>query len=90
MSGADVPIDGWLDAVARTRARGVVIGVVTPDDRAAAAEVVVALHAAGVPVIAVGGQAAQPDPASGLGVLVLPPRITEAAEVVARALARRR
>ena len=88
--GADVTIGGWLDAVARTRARGAVIGVVTPDDRAAAADVVTALHAAGVPVIAVGGQAASPDPAPGHGVLVLPPRITEAAEVVARALGRRR
>jgi DNA-binding transcriptional MerR regulator/methylmalonyl-CoA mutase cobalamin-binding subunit len=87
--GSDVTVDGWVDALARTRARAAVIGVVTPDDRPAAASVVVALHAAGVPIIATGGQAAQPDPAPGHGVLVLPPRIAEAAEVVARALGRR-
>ena len=88
--GSDVTIEGWRDAVARTRARGAVIGVVTADDRAAAADVVASLHVAGVPLIAVGGQAADPDVAPGLGVLVLPQRITEATEVVARALARRR
>jgi methanogenic corrinoid protein MtbC1 len=88
--GSDVTVDGWVDALSRTRARAAVIGVVTPDDRPAAASVVVALHAAGVSIIAVGGQAAQPDPAPGHGVLVLPPRIAEAAEVVARALGRRR
>jgi len=87
--GADVTVAGWLDALERTRARAAVIGVVTPGDRPAAAEVVVALRAAGVPIIAVGGQAAQPDPAPGHGVLVLPPRIAEAAGVVARALGRR-
>ena len=87
--GSDVTVDGWIDALARTRARAAVIGVVTPDDRPAAAEVVVALNAAGVPIIAVGGQAAQPDPAPGHGVIVLPPRIAEAAEVVARSLDRR-
>ncbi|MCJ7710378.1 MAG: MerR family transcriptional regulator [Chloroflexi bacterium] len=87
--GSDVTVDGWVDAVTRTRARAAVIGVVTPDDRPAAAAVVAALHAAGVAVIAVGGEAAAPDPAPGQGVLVLPPRIVEAAEVVARALGRR-
>ena len=88
--GSDVTVDGWLDAITRTHARAAVIGVVTPDDRAAAADVVVALHAAGIPLIAAGGPAAQPDPAPGHGVLVLPPRITDASGVVARALARRR
>ncbi len=88
--GSDVTVDGWVDAVVRTRARAAVIGVVTQQDRPAAAAVVVALRSAGINVIAVGGQAAEPDPAPGHGVLVLPPRIVEAAEVVARALGRRR
>jgi methylmalonyl-CoA mutase cobalamin-binding subunit len=88
--GADVTVDGWVDAATRTRARGAVIGVVTQADRPAAAEVVVALHAVGIRLLAVGGQAAEPDPAPGNGVLVLPPRIADAAGVIAKALARRR
>ena len=56
--GPDVTVEGWLDAVARTRARAAVIGVVTADDRASAALVVAELVARGVPLVAVGGAAA--------------------------------
>ena len=87
--GADVTVDGWVDVFARTRARAAVIGVVTAADREAAAEVVMALQALAVPIIAVGGPAARPELAPTNGMRVLPERIVEAAAAIAEALGRR-
>ena len=85
--GPDVPVDGWTDAVTRTRAKAVVIGVVTDDDVPHAIEVIDALRRA-VPIVAVGG-AATPRPVVGASVVCLPARIVEAAALVARSVARR-
>jgi DNA-binding transcriptional MerR regulator/methylmalonyl-CoA mutase cobalamin-binding subunit len=87
--GADVTVDGWVDVFARTRARAAVIGVVTAADREAAAEVVMALQALAVPIIAVGGPAARPELAPTNGMRMLPERIVEAAAAIAEALGRR-
>ena len=60
--GADLPVQDWVDASARTRARAAVIGSVTRDDREPALLVARALHAARPEIlIAFGGKAA-PDP----------------------------
>jgi DNA-binding transcriptional MerR regulator/methylmalonyl-CoA mutase cobalamin-binding subunit len=88
--GADVTVDGWVDAMARTQAVAAVVGVVTPADRVAATEVVEALLAHEVPVIALGGAAAsatQPEPKPGT--VVLPDRVGDAAAVVSDAVRRR-
>jgi len=87
--GSDVTVHGWVDVVSRLRARAAIVGVVMPDDRAAALEVVTALRDLGVPIIAVGGVAAGADLAPGHEILVLPGPVVEAAEVVARSLGRR-
>ena len=88
--GPDVPVDGWLDAVRRTRAGAVVVGVVTQDDRGPAWTVVNALVAVGMPLIALGGAAAPRDGSVEAPVVVVPDRVVEAAEAVARAIGRRR
>lgn len=85
--GADVTVDGWVDAVTRTRASAAVVGVVTSSDRETAATVIRALRAAGIALIAVGGAAA--GPMADDGVLVLPGRVADAAALVAREVARR-
>lgn len=85
--GPDVTLDGWVDAVTRSRARAAVVAVPTPADREAATAVVRALRAASVQVVAVGGAAAAP--LAGDGVLALPRRVADAAVVVARAVGRR-
>jgi len=87
--GPDVPVDAWVDVARRTRARAGVIGVVTEADRESAAAVVEALHAEGVQTVAVGGAAASPDLSTTDGILLLPPRVVEAAATVAEALGRR-
>ena len=87
--GPDVTVEGWVDAVRRTSSRAAVIGVVTPDDRAAAAKVVEALRSAGVPLIAAGGAATGPALAPAGEVLLLPERVVEAAAIVADAVRRR-
>jgi hypothetical protein len=87
--GPDVPVEGWVDVFARSRARAAVIGVVTPADRAAAAAVVAALQVWSVPIVAVGGAAAGPALAPGNGLLVLPSRVVEAAATIAEAMRRR-
>ncbi len=89
--GSDVTVDGWVDAMARTRARAAVVGVVTEGDREAAAEVVAALLSHGVPIIALGGAAASTstgEPAPGT--VLVPDRVVDAAAAVARAVGRRR
>ena len=88
--GPDVTIEGWIDAVARTRGRGAVVGVVMPADREAAAAVVRALKAHAVPIIAIGGAAAGPEVMPGNGILLLPKPVVAAAEAVAEAIRRRR
>ncbi len=87
--GPDVTVDGWLDAVARTHARAAIIGVVTADDRPAAAAVVEALRAQDVSIVAVGGRAAAADLAPGRRLVVLPAHVVEAAELVAASVNRR-
>jgi DNA-binding transcriptional MerR regulator/methylmalonyl-CoA mutase cobalamin-binding subunit len=87
--GPDVTVDGWVDVFTRTRARAAVIGVVTAADRAAAAEVITALQALAVPIIAVGGAAAGPELGSTNGMRLLPGRVVEAAAAIAEALGRR-
>jgi len=87
--GPDVTVDGWVDVLTRTRARAAVIGVVMAADRAAAAEVVTALQALAVPIIAVGGAAAGPELAPTNGMRLLPLRVVEAAAAIAEALGRR-
>jgi DNA-binding transcriptional MerR regulator/methylmalonyl-CoA mutase cobalamin-binding subunit len=57
--GADLPLQDWLDALLRTKARAVVIGVVIGDDVEAAERVARALRAADEQVlICFGGRAA--------------------------------
>ncbi len=86
--GADVTVDGWVDAVSRTHPRAVVIGIVTADDRAAAIDVIAALQSQDVALIAVGGRASADDPALD-GVAHLPERVIDAAAVVADLVASR-
>ncbi len=85
--GADVTVDGWVDAVARTHARAAVIGIVTTGDRAAARDVISALRSQDGPLIAVGGSASEDDPAFD-GVAHLPERVVDAAAAVANLVAR--
>ena len=80
--GADVTVDGWVDAVSRTHARAAVIGIVTVGDQAAARDVISAVRSQAVPLIAVGGRASGDDPAFD-GVVHLPERIVDAAAAVA-------
>jgi len=87
--GPDVTVEGWIDAVGRTRPRAAVVGVVMPADREAAAAVVEALRARSVPIIAVGGAAAGSELAPANGILLLPGRVVEAAGVIAAAIGRR-
>ena len=92
--GSDVTVDGWIDAVSRTRARAAVIGVVTAEDRASAAAVIEVLRARDVPLVAVGGAAASGAAVAaswpGPGVATLPARVVDAAETIAEAVGRRR
>ncbi len=85
--GADVTVDGWVAAMRQTRARAAVVAVPTPVDTEPASVVIRALRDEGVALIAVGGGAA--GTVAGEGVLVLPSRVSDAADVVARAVGRR-
>jgi DNA-binding transcriptional MerR regulator/methylmalonyl-CoA mutase cobalamin-binding subunit len=88
--GADVTVDGWVDAMARTRAGAAVVGVVTQADQAAASDVVAALLAQEIPIIALGGAAATATEADLTpSTLILPDRVADAAAVVADAVMRR-
>ncbi len=87
--GPDVTVDGWVDAVASSRARGVVLGAITGADAESAAAVVEALRPLGVRTIAMGGAAATAEAASRLGVVPLPSRIVDAATMVAQTAGRR-
>jgi MerR family transcriptional regulator, light-induced transcriptional regulator len=85
--GADVTVDGWVAAMRQTRARAAVIAVPTLSDREPASAVIRALRDEGVALIAVGGGGA--GAVAGEGVVVLPNRVADAAEFIARAVARR-
>jgi hypothetical protein len=87
--GQDVTVDGWLDVVARTRARAAVVGVVTAADREGAALVVGRLLEHEVPLVAVGGAAGDADLDATGRLLVLPPRVVDASRIVAEAVGRR-
>ena len=88
--GSDVTVDGWVDALARTRAKAAVVGVITDDDRESAADVVAALLAHDVPLVAVGGAAsATPLSANSGGAVQIPDRVVEAAASIAEAVGRR-
>ena len=87
--GADVTVDGWLDAITRTRARAAVVGIVTEEDRAAASGLLEALRGQGVPLIAIGGAAAVLNGWSGHDIKQLPARVVDAAASVAEAIGRR-
>ena len=87
--GQDVTIEGWIDVFARTHARAAVIGVVTADDRPAATAVIEALIARSVPIIAVGGAAADAGMVPERRILLLPKRVVEAAAALEGALKRR-
>ena len=86
--GADVTVDGWVDAVSRTSARAAVLGIVTADDQASARDVISALRSQDVSLIAVGGRASGDDPAFD-GVAHLPERVVDAAAEIADLVARR-
>lgn len=88
--GQDVTVEGWVDAVTRTRAKAGVIGVVTDGDVEACVAVVEALRPLDLPVIAIGGAGATPAAASLLGVVALPHRVVDAAATIGNAAARRR
>ncbi len=81
--GPDVTVNGWVDALTRTRARAAVIGAVTTAEAESAAPVIEALRSQTVPMIAVGGAAATSETVQRLGVVVLPPRVVDAAAEVA-------
>ncbi len=87
--GQDVPVDGWIEAVTRTRAKAAVIGTVVAADAEAAAPVVDALRPLGLRLVALGGAAATPEIAKRLGVTALPQGVVDAAVTVADALGRR-
>lgn len=88
--GPDVTVEGWVDAVTRTRAKAAVVGIVTDGDAEAGGAVVEALRALDLPVMALGGAAATPATASRLGVIALPQGVVDAAATIANAVARRR
>ncbi len=87
--GPDVPVDGWVDAVTRTRAKAVVVGTVMAADPEAAMPVLDAIRSLGLRLLAVGGAAATPENAQRLGAVGLPQRVVDAAVAVADVLARR-
>jgi len=62
--GADLPLDDWVAAVERTKARGVVIGAIMNADGAAARSVAVGLRAVDPDLVIAFGGAAAPNPAA--------------------------
>jgi len=89
--GADLPMQDWLDALIRTRARAVVIGAVIGPDVDAAQRVARALRAADPDVlICFGGRAAAEVEGSRLEpFLRLPAELSEAVEAVREGLSSR-
>ena len=84
--GADVPLEGWSDAIAATRARAAVIAISMSRDRGPARNVVQALSETAGLLVAVGGSAA-PGTELPPSVLRLPDGIASAAATFERAIA---
>lgn len=89
--GADLPVQDWLDAVTRTAAAGVVIGVVIASDVDPAERVGLAIRAANQRVvIAFGGPAASTvDLSSSEPAMVLPDDVISAVNAVCAAVGSR-
>lgn len=87
--GADLPASDWVDAVERTRARAVVIGVVMTRDAKPAQAVAAALrHAHPEVVIALGGRGAASLKLAELQpALILPPDLGPSVQALREALA---
>jgi DNA-binding transcriptional MerR regulator/methylmalonyl-CoA mutase cobalamin-binding subunit len=83
--GADVPYESWLDAIAVTNPRAVVIAIATADDQAAARNVVDAIDTGPPLLIAVGGSASG-DAVLPDDVLRLPDGIATSATALEQAL----
>jgi DNA-binding transcriptional MerR regulator/methylmalonyl-CoA mutase cobalamin-binding subunit len=84
--GPDLPAEDWVAAVAQTRARAAVIGVVTGADRPAAAEVARELRAAHPNIlIAFGGRAAS-GMVDGDRSVVLPDGLSQSVDALQSAL----
>jgi hypothetical protein len=83
--GADVPVTSWVHVVRQHGSRVAVIGVVQRADQAMTMRVAEALARSGATaLLAVGGRHARWDGALEAGIVVLPERIIDAADVVAR------
>ncbi len=82
--GADLPVSDWLEAIASTKARGVVIGVVIGRDVEAALDVARSIRATHPHVlIAFGGGQAAALPTDGLEpLLVLPQDLPSAVQAL--------
>jgi DNA-binding transcriptional MerR regulator/methylmalonyl-CoA mutase cobalamin-binding subunit len=84
--GPDLPAAHWLEAVARTRARAAVIGIVRPDDRAAAADVAHTLRSAQPDLLIAFGGGAAPPQAGGHRTISLPDGLAASVESLRAAL----
>lgn len=83
--GADVPVSSWVRVMRQGSVRVAVIGIVTRDDRKGARRVADALRVeAHAPVVAVGGRHARWGRGAQAGIIALPDRINEAADMTAR------
>jgi methanogenic corrinoid protein MtbC1 len=83
--GADLPVTSWVHVLMQERARLAVVAIVQASDRAAGLAVARALRAAdGGLVLAMGGGASRWEGAREAGIVSLPDRITEAAQLTAR------
>jgi DNA-binding transcriptional MerR regulator len=82
--GADVPVASWVEAVRRTGAWLVVLGVVTPSDREPAIETAESIRRSRPDVlVALGGASAPPPPADAPASWIrLPDRVVDAAAFV--------
>ena len=86
--GANVPLESWLRTARETRAPVVVLGVVTPADLAAAAEVVRALRRSRRPPTCLVGGPFAPDSPDSPGTVRLPTALDDAVATVAEMLGR--
>ena len=83
--GADVPLDSWVEAASRGTIRLAVIGIVTRDEKPAAMAIARAIRAGGTaPLVAVGGRYARGEAETDAGIVILPERINDAADMAAR------
>ena len=83
--GPDVPVASWVHVIEQNKARVAVVTVVVQADQAGALDVADALRASGArPVLAFGGKSSSWVGSQEAGIVVLPNRINEAAEVAAK------